>query len=198
MLLTAGKTGILWALDRQSGKFLWSTETVSQNVIARIDPQTGAVTVNEAVKPQELDRDYFVCPSLYGGRIWQASAYNPRTRALYMPLANMCNDYKLVQQEPTPGEDFGRGRFTPRHAPGTDGKVGRVEAIDVTTGRSLWKHERRIIGKSRRPGAGSSGVSSPHTSSRITSFRVSTAAPSRRSSEPPKPSSRPLRTGRPA
>jgi len=145
MLLTAGKTGILWALDRQSGRFLWATETVTQNVIARVDPETGAVTVNEAVKPQELDRDYFVCPSLYGGRIWQATAYNPQTRALYMPLANMCNDYRVVRQEPTPGEDFGRRRFTPRHAPESRGKVGRVEAIDVTTGRSLWKHERRTI-----------------------------------------------------
>ena len=145
MLLTVGKTGIVWALDRQSGGFLWATETVPQNVIARIDPETGAVTVNEAVKPQALDRDYFVCPSLYGGRIWQAMAYNPQTRALYVPLANMCNDYKVVQQEPTPGEDFGRGRFTPRHAPESHGKVGRVEAIDVTTGRSLWKHERRAI-----------------------------------------------------
>jgi alcohol dehydrogenase (cytochrome c) len=95
--------------------------------------------------PQGLDQDYFVCPSLYGGRIWQATAYNPQTRALYVPLANMCNDYKVVQQAPTPGEDFGRGRFTPRHAPGSDGKVGRVEAIEVTTGRSLWKHERRTI-----------------------------------------------------
>jgi len=145
LLLTAGKTGILWALDRQTGKFLWATETVHQNVIGRIDPETGAVTVNEAVKPEALDRDYFVCPSLYGGRIWQATAYNPRTRALYMPLANMCNDYTVVRQEPTPGEDFGRGRFAPRHAPGSHGKVGRVEAIDVATGRSLWKHERRTI-----------------------------------------------------
>jgi alcohol dehydrogenase (cytochrome c) len=145
VLLTIGKTGIVWALDRQSGKFLWATETVPQNVIARIDGETGAVTVNEAVKPQALDQDYFVCPSLYGGRIWQATAYNPQTRALYIPLANMCNDYRVVQQEPTPGEDYGRGRFIPRHAPGSQGKVGRVEAIDVTSGRSLWKHERRPI-----------------------------------------------------
>jgi PQQ-dependent dehydrogenase (methanol/ethanol family) len=145
MLLTAGKTGIVWALDRQSGAFLWATETVPQNVISRIDAHTGAPTVNEAVKPQELDRDYFVCPSLYGGRIWQATAYNPKTRALYLPLANMCNDYRVVRQEPTPGEDFGRGRFTPRHAPDSQGMVGRVEAIDVDTGRSVWKHERRPI-----------------------------------------------------
>ena len=60
-----------------------------------------------------------------------------------MPLANMCNEYKVVEQPPTPGEDYGRGRFTPRHAPNNNGMVGRMEAIDATTGKTLWKHERR-------------------------------------------------------
>lgn len=40
--------------------------------------------------------------------------------------------------------------------------------------------------------------SHPHTSSRITPPRVSTASPSRRSSDPPKPRIRPLRDRRPA
>ena len=145
MLLTAGKTSIVWALDRKTGKYLWHTETVYQNVISKIDSGTGEVTLNRDVVPLRLGQDLFVCPSLYGGRIWQASAYSPAVKALFMPLANMCNDYKVVEQPPTPGEDYGRGRFTPRHAPNNNGMVGRVEAIDVTTGKSLWKHERRAI-----------------------------------------------------
>lgn len=145
LLLTAGKTSVLWALDRATGRYLWHTETVYQNVISSIDPKTGQVTLNRAAVPTKLDEDVFVCPSLYGGRIWQATAYDPNTRALFMPLANMCNAYKVVEQPPTPGEDYGRGRFAPRHAPNNNGMVGRIEAIDVTTGKSLWKHERRPI-----------------------------------------------------
>jgi alcohol dehydrogenase (cytochrome c) len=145
MLLTAGKTSIVWALDRKTGKYLWHRETVHQNVISQIDPQTGQATLNRDVVPTKLGQDLFVCPSLYGGKIWQASAYNPDVKALFMPLANMCNDYKVVEQPATPGEDYGRGRFTPRHAPNNNGMVGRVEAIDVVTGKSLWKHERRAI-----------------------------------------------------
>jgi glucose dehydrogenase len=103
------------------------------------------VTLNRDVVPTRLGQDLLVCPSLYGGRIWQASAYSPNVKALFMPLANMCNEYKVVEQPPTPGEDYGRGRFTPRHAPNNNGMVGRVEAIDVTTGKPLWKHERRAI-----------------------------------------------------
>ena len=36
-MLTAGKTSILWALDRKTGKYLWHRETVYQNVISKID-----------------------------------------------------------------------------------------------------------------------------------------------------------------
>ena len=139
-----GKTGIVWALDRETGEYLWSTETVHQNVISKVDSD-GKITLNEDTKPKELDVDYLACPSLYGGKIWQATAYNPETKALYVPLANMCNDYKVVEQEPTPGEDYGRGRFTPQHAPDNNGMVGRIEAVDVSTGKPVWKHERRAI-----------------------------------------------------
>ncbi len=145
ILLTVGKTGVVWALDRKIGKYLWSTPTVYQNIISEIDSKTGAVTLNQKAKPRELDIEYFVCPSLYGGKIWQATAYHPGTQTLYVPLANMCNDYKVVEQPPTPGEDYGRGRFKPRHAPDNNGMVGRIEAIDVTTGQTKWRHERRAI-----------------------------------------------------
>ncbi len=144
ILLTVGKTGIVWALDRKTGKYLWSTETVPQNVISKIDPD-GKITLNEAMKPKELDVDMLACPSLYGGKIWQAMAYNPDTKALYVPLANMCNDYKVVEQNPDPGEDYGRGRFAERHAPGNNGMIGRIEAVDVTTGKPVWSHQRRAI-----------------------------------------------------
>jgi glucose dehydrogenase len=137
ILLTVGKPGIIWALDRTTGEFLWAKETVEQNVVSHIDPRTGRVTLNEAVIPQEIDKEYFICPSFYGGKVWQATAYNPATNALYVPLGNLCMDYKVVEQEPTPGEDYGRGRLQMHHAPHNHGQVGRVEAVDVATGKTL-------------------------------------------------------------
>jgi alcohol dehydrogenase (cytochrome c) len=113
-------------------------------VISSID-SAGKITLNEEMKPKKLDVDMLACPSLYGGKIWQAMAYNPDSKALYVPLANMCNDYKVVEQNPDPGEDYGRGRFTERHAPGNNGMIGRIEAVDVTTGKPVWSHQRRAI-----------------------------------------------------
>ena len=40
-LFTIGKPGILWKLDRESGRFIDHKETIFQNVFDRIDPETG-------------------------------------------------------------------------------------------------------------------------------------------------------------
>ncbi|MGH9577405.1 MAG: PQQ-binding-like beta-propeller repeat protein, partial [Terriglobales bacterium] len=55
LLLTAGKTSIVWALDRASGKYLWHAETVHQKVIETIDPKSGQITLNRDVVPTALD-----------------------------------------------------------------------------------------------------------------------------------------------
>ena len=44
LLLTAGKKGILWKLDRANGKFLDYVPTVFQNVFTSIDRKTGRGT----------------------------------------------------------------------------------------------------------------------------------------------------------
>ena len=41
-LMTIGKPGILWKLDRVTGKFLAAKETIFQNVFSNIDHKTGA------------------------------------------------------------------------------------------------------------------------------------------------------------
>ena len=40
-LMTIGKAGILWKLDRVTGKYLDSRQTVFQNIFVKIDPKTG-------------------------------------------------------------------------------------------------------------------------------------------------------------
>jgi alcohol dehydrogenase (cytochrome c) len=107
-LLTIGKPGIIWALDRRTGEFLGARETTPQTVYQRIDAETGQVVLNESLIPTKLDESKFVCPSFYGGKLWMATAYNPASKTLFVPLNNLCMDYKTVEQEPLPGEDCGR------------------------------------------------------------------------------------------
>ena len=141
-LLTLGKPGILWALDRRTGEFLWERETTYQNVYKHIDAETGQVDLNEGLIPSKLDETKFACPSDYGGKLWMATAYNPRSKTLFVPLNNLCMDWKIVAQEPLPGEDYGRGRMEFRHAPNNSGDIGRVDAINLDNKQTQWSHAR--------------------------------------------------------
>src|SRR5215469_8709609 len=142
-LFTIGKPGIIWALDRRTGEFLWARETTHQTVYKRIDAETGQVALNENLIPKKLDETKFVCPSFYGGKLWMATAYNPVSKTLFVPLNNLCMDYKTVAQEAVPGEDYGRGRMVFRQAPNNNGNIGRVDAISLDNKQMRWTQTRR-------------------------------------------------------
>ena len=131
-----GKTGIVWTMDRQTGDFYWAKQTIFQNVVTDIDPATSKVSINEDLVATELNGEPdFVCPSLAGGRDWPAGAYNPKTRAMFMPMMTLCMNVSAGSKDP-------RYRLNPELAlaPNTD-KVGRLEAIHVETGETLWANE---------------------------------------------------------
>jgi alcohol dehydrogenase (cytochrome c) len=142
-LLTIGKPGVLWALDRRTGEFLWARETTYQTVYKHIDQETGQVAINENLIPTKIDETKFVCPSDYGGKLWMASAYNPQSKTLFVPLNNLCMDWKIVAQEPLPGEDYGRGRLQFRRPPNNNGDIGRVDAISLGSKQTRWSQARR-------------------------------------------------------
>jgi len=134
-----GKTGIVYTLDRQTGEFLWARPTVRQNVVSNIDGATGKVTVNPETLFSAVGQTRFVCPMVNGGKNFQAGAYSPQTNTMYYPLQNACVDVTAVEDTPTQTYAISN---EPRIAPGTD-KLGTIEAIDVATGRTVWKYEQR-------------------------------------------------------
>src|ERR1700704_3223380 len=77
-----GKTGIIYTLDRQTGEFLWARPTNFQNVVSKIDGVTGAVTVNPETTFTKVDETHFICPTVNGGKGFQAGAYSPLTNAM--------------------------------------------------------------------------------------------------------------------
>lgn len=141
-----GKPAIIHAHDRHTGEFLWARETVHQTVITDIDTTTGRPSYDSALI-HETDTDTRrICPSYTGGRNWPSVSYSPETNALYMPLNNTCMDLDLKPVRFEVGRYHGSGRGIPVHVPGSEPgaeNVGRLEAVDVTTGRTLFKHEQR-------------------------------------------------------
>ncbi|MBI2187335.1 MAG: PQQ-binding-like beta-propeller repeat protein [Acidobacteria bacterium] len=136
------KTGIAWSFDAATGEFLWARATNEQNIVARIDGK-GLVTVNEDVVLKEIGKTYHVCPTYNGGRDWPYGAYNPRSNVMYVQLANVCIDSTArADRGPQPQFVYNTtnvGKFSS----GKD-KVGRIDAISVETGRTLWSWETRV------------------------------------------------------
>ena len=135
-----GKTGVVYTLDRATGEFLWATPTVTQNVIGSIDGATGAVSENSEVVFRNEGQEVLACPTLVGGKDWEAGAYSPLTNAMYMPLRNACARMMAT----TTGNTSSLYALAVRDelAPGTD-QLGTVQAISAETGETLWKYEQR-------------------------------------------------------
>jgi alcohol dehydrogenase (cytochrome c) len=142
-LVTTGKLGIIEAIDRTTGEWLWHKETVPQNVVASIDPKTGDKTINVAAMPH-IGQTTVNCPADPGGRGWPATAYNPRTGVLYMPLNEFCANTTPLPLDP--GQAYtggGRANFARTPVPNSDGNFGRVDAIKLADRSTVWSHRQR-------------------------------------------------------
>jgi alcohol dehydrogenase (cytochrome c) len=136
------KTGIAWSFDAATGEFLWARPTTEQNLVARIDPK-GLVTVNEDVVLKEVGKTYHVCPTYNGGRDWPQGAYNPKSNIMYFQLMNLCADSTARTDRTAAPQFVYNTNNVSKFASGKD-KVGRIDAISVETGRTLWSWETRV------------------------------------------------------
>ena len=129
-VMTVGKSGLLWKLDRTTGKFLDVKETVFQNVWASIDMKTGRTTYRSDILEQKPGDYLASCPSPEGGHNWPATSYYPTDDLLLVPLSQTCALY-------------GAGGQLFYEMPGTDGNLGRVSAYETRTMRPVWTFQQR-------------------------------------------------------
>ncbi len=91
-VFSAGKPGILWKLDRKTGKYIAHKETILQNVFDSFDPKTGQPHYRNDIVEQRLGEWIDSCPSTEGGHNWQAMSYHPGTQQIdSIPLSQSCS-----------------------------------------------------------------------------------------------------------
>lgn len=144
LVTVAGKNGIAFALDRDTGEFIWASETIFQNVVTGID-RDGTIRINEDVIPGALGEEKFVCPSVWGGKSWQAGAYSPLTQLFYVPVAESCNTQAPTRGEFTAGNYVGSITAGPRVLPPGVREAGVIDAFSVSDGQRRWRHSQRAI-----------------------------------------------------
>ena len=139
-----GKTGIIYTLDRETGEFLWARETLKQNIINNIDPESGKVQINEQLVVDAFE-EILVCPGRSGGKNWPAGAYSPLTGLMYQPQQNLCMLHigNTINARP---EDVYASTVFFVEDPSIKEKpypVGRVDAVSIQSGHTAWLHQQR-------------------------------------------------------
>jgi len=144
LISVPGKNGIAFGLDRDTGQFLWSKDTVKQNVVSKID-KDGTVHINQDLISKAVGEEHLVCTSVSGGKLWQAGAYSPLTKGFYIPLTEACNTVAPTQSEFTAGNAVGSVKFGPRVLPEGITDAGLVQALDInpTQAESKWQARER-------------------------------------------------------
>ncbi len=139
VVMNAGKMGLLDALDPATGAYLFSIDAGTQNIITAIDPKTGAKTID----PQRLpdpSRPTTYCPSPSGARAWPTTSFSPATSMLYLPLTEWC---AAMGKEGSPLLSAPGAKISDADHPDAvaDGKMGRLQAMDVSGGKLAWRHD---------------------------------------------------------
>jgi hypothetical protein len=87
LVFSIGKVGILWKLDRVTGKYLDLAETICQSAFSTVDRKTGTLTYRSDILEQKFGEWLHVCPSTRGGHNWQPMSYHQPTAQLVIPLS---------------------------------------------------------------------------------------------------------------
>lgn len=149
-LFKMGKIGVLWELDRTTGKFVAAHDLGYQNVVD-VNPQTGKVTYRPNMIPK-LGVELEFCPALRGIKNWQAMAYHPETHALYIPIHPSCVKGTFTEAKVENVGDFhfysnpaltGYQTTSTTAHPKSPEHRGYLVAMDIKDGRLLWSHRMR-------------------------------------------------------
>jgi PQQ-dependent dehydrogenase (methanol/ethanol family) len=130
------RNGYVYVLDRETGQVLSADAFVPITTSTGVDLQTGALKYNPQKDPRGGETTRNICPASPGGKDWQPSAWSPRTRLLYIPHQNLCQDAETYQVSYIAGTPYVGADVKMRPGPG--GHRGEFSAWDPVARKKVW------------------------------------------------------------
>ena len=149
LVVHAARNGFYYALDRANGSFVAGKQYVDQlNWTTGLDPKTGKPLNYDPTKDLQAYRvgshgtranpkSDGLCPSHFGAKNWEPSAYNPQLNLIYVPSYEGCDFLETVEQKDfvdQGGSVKPRDRFAGGAIKVPNRLYGSLKAIDPATG----------------------------------------------------------------
>jgi PQQ-dependent dehydrogenase (methanol/ethanol family) len=135
-LVHPDRNGYVYLLDRMTGEVLSAQAFGYITSSKGVDIASGRLQTAPDKEPQvgKVVRD--ICPAAPGAKDWQPSAYSPRTRWLYIPHQNLCQEAFATQTSYISGTPYVGVDLKMTAGPG--GNRGEFTAWDPEAGRKVW------------------------------------------------------------
>jgi PQQ-dependent dehydrogenase (methanol/ethanol family) len=142
VLVHPDRNGYVYVMDRTNGQVLSAEPFVHITTTEGVDLSTGQLKYNPKKQPRTGEVVREICPVSPGGKDWQPSAWSPRTRLLYIPHQNMCQDAETYDVSYIAGTPY--VGLDNKMYPGPGGNRGLFTAWDVAAGRKRWQIPERF------------------------------------------------------
>ncbi|HEY4276161.1 MAG TPA: PQQ-binding-like beta-propeller repeat protein [Rhizomicrobium sp.] len=132
-------------VDAATGKFLLSHDAGLQNIVKSFDPKTGRKTYfDQAIPDLSGQRRDLQCSAGYGDKNWPAGSYDAATNIDYSSLTEVCGESAPTMFGPNTSAYVGGQEVRmARYQPGTDGNIGRLDAVNWSTQKIIWSVRQR-------------------------------------------------------
>jgi lanthanide-dependent methanol dehydrogenase len=137
VMVQFNRNGFAYTIDRTTGEVLVAKPFGHENWASGIDPHTAmpiVVPEKHTVPPGRWVRD--ICPADIGVKDFEPAAFSPRTGLFYVPVQNICMDYKGREVGYIAGTPYWGAQMTRHVGPG--GNYGELAAFDASVGRKVW------------------------------------------------------------
>ncbi|HXF32988.1 MAG TPA: PQQ-binding-like beta-propeller repeat protein [Candidatus Acidoferrales bacterium] len=122
LVATGDKGGNFWILDARDGTLVHHSVVSTQRGASTAPTANGTVT----------------CPGTNGGVQYNGGSFMPETNAFYIPSIDQCETFKTGRDTNPANRDLDLGGPVPL---ATGRTYGWMSAIDVDTGKFMWRQE---------------------------------------------------------